>query len=481
MAQPSAYEQFLLELINRGRLDPLAEAVRYQNDLNEGLDPGTISSSAKQPLAWNGELADGARAHSAWMLDVDMFSHSGIGGSSPGNRMAAAGYEFTGSWAWGENIAWAGTTGSPDVARYVEIEHEGLFLSEGHRLNTMNGNFQEIGLGVTQGIFTSDGAGFNAVMTTENFARSGSKQFLTGVAFSDLNGDNFYSPGEGLAGVSFTARDLSGQVHSAMSMDAGGYQQTMASGDYTVTIGGVGLSNDLQVGITLGSENLKLDLVGDGAVACSGSLVMGINVRDGILLGTAESCAHGNTLDNLIEGNSGANLLKGNGGADDIRGNAGNDRIYGGAGEDLLSGGQGKDFLSGGEGADRLTGGEGGDYLFGGEGSDVFVYEATTDSCLAGGMDRIYDFVCGVDKIDVLDANLAAGLSSQSLAADRYADIYFAMEGVAANAMVEVDVTTGAKRGTYLFVNDGSSAISSSDMLVGLAGITGSLSLSDFI
>lgn len=68
-----------------------------------------------------------------------MFSHSGIGGSSPGNRMAAAGYEFTGSWAWGENIAWAGTTGSPDVARYVEIEHEGLFLSEGHRLNTMNG------------------------------------------------------------------------------------------------------------------------------------------------------------------------------------------------------------------------------------------------------------------------------------------------------------------------------------------------------
>ena len=51
--EPNDYEQYLLELINRGRADPAAEAARYGIDLNEGLSPGTISSDPKQPLAVN--------------------------------------------------------------------------------------------------------------------------------------------------------------------------------------------------------------------------------------------------------------------------------------------------------------------------------------------------------------------------------------------------------------------------------------------
>ena len=38
----TALEQMLLELINRARLDPAAEAARFGIDLNEGLAPGTI-------------------------------------------------------------------------------------------------------------------------------------------------------------------------------------------------------------------------------------------------------------------------------------------------------------------------------------------------------------------------------------------------------------------------------------------------------
>ena len=91
---PSDYEQYLLELVNRGRANPTAEAARYGIDLNEGLAPGTISSDPKQPLALNLNLIDAARGHSQWMLDNDVFSHTGAGGSSPGDRMTAAGYDF---------------------------------------------------------------------------------------------------------------------------------------------------------------------------------------------------------------------------------------------------------------------------------------------------------------------------------------------------------------------------------------------------
>jgi len=128
MAQPTAQEQYMLELINRARSNPNAEAARYNIDLNEGLAPGTISSEAKQPLAFNLSLIDAARDHSEWMLDQDTFSHTGSDGSDPGDRMENAGYSFTGSWTRGENIAWNGTTGTPDVTQSVATQHENLFV-----------------------------------------------------------------------------------------------------------------------------------------------------------------------------------------------------------------------------------------------------------------------------------------------------------------------------------------------------------------
>ena len=71
----SAPEQYLLELINRARLDPEREALRYGLDLNAGLEPSTIDSSAKQVLAANTSLENAAINHSRWMLDANVFSH----------------------------------------------------------------------------------------------------------------------------------------------------------------------------------------------------------------------------------------------------------------------------------------------------------------------------------------------------------------------------------------------------------------------
>ena len=92
---PTDVEQYLVELINRARANPAAEAARFGIDLNEGLPAGTISTAPKPPLAVNPFLTDAARGHSQWMLDHDVFSHTGAGGSTPTQRMQAAGYVLT--------------------------------------------------------------------------------------------------------------------------------------------------------------------------------------------------------------------------------------------------------------------------------------------------------------------------------------------------------------------------------------------------
>lgn len=87
----TAAEQYLLELINRARLDPAAEARRLGLNLNDNLAPGSIDASAKQVLAPNALLETAATAHSKWMLAADVFSHNGSNGSTPASRVTATG------------------------------------------------------------------------------------------------------------------------------------------------------------------------------------------------------------------------------------------------------------------------------------------------------------------------------------------------------------------------------------------------------
>ena len=64
-AYPTAQEQLLVEMINRGRSDPAAEATRYGISLNEGVEPeDLILPGAKQPVAVNLNLTYAAKEHS---------------------------------------------------------------------------------------------------------------------------------------------------------------------------------------------------------------------------------------------------------------------------------------------------------------------------------------------------------------------------------------------------------------------------------
>jgi len=189
----------MLELINPARLDPLAEATRLGIGLNDGQAAGTLVGTARQVLAPNRFLDDSAQDQSIRQLGHDLFSHTGVSGSSAGDRMASAGCAFSGNWTWAETISRTGTAGTLDPTGAIPAQHDSLFISAGHRQNILSDAFREIGTGQEIGMVISSGAKFNASMVTQNFARSGSAVLVTGVACDDADQDGFHSLGEGVA------------------------------------------------------------------------------------------------------------------------------------------------------------------------------------------------------------------------------------------------------------------------------------------
>lgn len=319
----TAQEQYFLELVNTARLDPQAEAARQGIGLNVGLEPGTIGPDAVQPLAANPLLSQAAADHSQWMLANDVFSHTGEGGSDPGDRMADVGFVFDGAWSWGENLAWSGTTGTLDPDAAIDTHHDGLFASPGHRENLFAAQFRETGIGQETGTFFAQGQDWNASMLTHKFAKSGSEVFLTGVVYSDADGDGAYSIGEGTDGLAITA---AGQ--SVLSAAAGGYNLGLAPGTAVqVTLGSDVAQMEVAVDLTAG--NVKLDVV-DGVIATSGNVTLGDGATDVQILGAMDTAVTGNAANNTVRIGHGDNLIDGGAGRDTVvfSGNQADFEIY---------------------------------------------------------------------------------------------------------------------------------------------------------
>ena len=452
-------EQYLLELINRARLDPASEARRFGLDLNSDLASGTITVDAKEVLAPDAYLESSAHNHAVWMLTNNSFTHEGSGGSNPGDRMAAAGYDFSGVWTWRENLAWVGSTGSVDLEDAILNHHEGLYRSAGHRANTFAEDIREIGIGQVAGPYFDGSTDFNASMLTLNFAQSGPDVFLTGVSYTDSNNDAFYSMGEGSSGLWF---DIGGT--RAYAASAGGYGlETDANSNAFVTVGS-GSNVLATLRVDLGEGSAKLDVVtesnGDQLLALSKSAELVSGIADAYLLGSADLELTGNSLANDLIGNTGDNklyglggndMLSGGEGADDIFGGDGNDYLTGGGGRDaswgtllsaaagsqsadMLSGGNGNDTLMGLSGDDTLDGGAGDDEMTGGGGRDTFIFN--------GGSDRVTDFGAYVDTLQLEAASLgdaemtvgdvlALGHISDGNAVFNFGDDILTLDGIA--------------------------------------------------
>ncbi len=114
-------------------------------------------------------LNSAAEDHSRWMLETNTFSHDGVDGSSPSDRMEAAGYEFLGNSLSLENIGWQSARGEEGFADDVAQVHAGLMASPGHRANILNPDAEDIGIGIEIGTFSGNGGDFEAVMVTQVF------------------------------------------------------------------------------------------------------------------------------------------------------------------------------------------------------------------------------------------------------------------------------------------------------------------------
>jgi Ca2+-binding RTX toxin-like protein len=136
MSTPTNLETYFLQLVNETR-----------------------TKAGAKPLTFDGELLDSSDAHSAWMDQTDTFSHTGVSGSSAGQRMTSAGYGWQG---WGENIAYSS---GPLNEATVQKLHDMLVNSPGHYANIVNGKFEEIGIGLKTGTIN----GYNVVFVTQNF------------------------------------------------------------------------------------------------------------------------------------------------------------------------------------------------------------------------------------------------------------------------------------------------------------------------
>jgi hypothetical protein len=233
----STHEVLMLELVNRARLDPSAEAARYGIDLNQGLSPGTLTPEPRPPLAHNEHLMLAARGHSQWMLETNMFGHTGEGGSSITDRMSAAGYVFTGTWGAAENISVTGSIPAPNLTDAIISQHQGLFESASHRINILSAGYRELGVGQQTGDFTFNSGTLPSSMITQNFARSGSGYFITGVVYRDSDHNRRYSAGEGMGNITVSAGSA-----STLTNNAGAYRIARPNGAYTVAFFGNNLN-----------------------------------------------------------------------------------------------------------------------------------------------------------------------------------------------------------------------------------------------
>jgi Ca2+-binding RTX toxin-like protein len=398
-----------LELINRARLDLAVEAARYCVSLNEGLGAGAIGTEALQVLAPSDTLSDAADAHSLWMLATNSFSYGGARGSTAGDRIQNNNYEFQGQWAWRENLAWVGSTGSINLQAAIEQHHQGLYKSSSHRMNTFAGNMQEACIRQVAGQLNQNWVTNNSSMLTVNLPSTGSDVFLTSVSFRDTDKDGFYFIGEGMSGVWFLTDDAIERTASA-----GGYGIEVAPKNILTVKIGSGQKLISVVETDLSDGYVKLDLVfqadGTRLLQVSGDTTLVWGVGSAELLGSGNLTLTGNVATNYLKGNFGYNIIDGDGGNDVIWGMGGtdlviggygNDRIYGGAGSDLLIsnyaadniyGESDNDKLFGGDhadelyvsyGNDRFDGGAGSDVMTGGPGSDLFIFSAGHDVIMA--------------------------------------------------------------------------------------------------
>ena len=277
---PDAGEQKMLWFMNRARTDPVAEGnwlasitapdVAYARSYF-GVDLGALRSAfaaleAKPPAAFDIRLHDASVLHSLDLIARDSQDHTGqfdkvyaSGFSCNGGRASV--FSYTRSPLHGHaalNIDWG--SGTPD----------GMQSPPGHRQAIM-GVWSYSGAGLTNvGLalvpVLDQGLRVGPLVFSGAYCQAGAgdyNRFIVGTVWDDLDLDDEYDEGEGLANV-LVAPDHGS--YYAITGDAGGYAIPItSSGSYTVTFSG-GELNAAQIvrEVAVGSGSVLLDVKQSG-------------------------------------------------------------------------------------------------------------------------------------------------------------------------------------------------------------------------
>ena len=402
MSQANALEVYMLQLINAERA-------------KEGLPPFTF----------NNILNESSEDHSLWMLQNDIFSHTGVGGSTPGERIVDAGYVLQGTWATGENIGFQSQRGAAGFEDDVRDIHIALMNSPGHRANIMSTSYDEIGIGIEIGTYK----GYPSVMITQNFGATDATSNPTPPAPPTSSvirleaGQTSVTLPHANAHVTVHGNGLNNRITGAANnetFNGGDGSDTLIGGAGNDTLNGQnhsdrlfgGAGNDALIGgagadIMYGEAGNDTMNSGDDADRLYGGSGNDL-LRAGWAFGTTVDGLWGDSGNDTLLGESGYDMLDGGTGNDLLDGGTQADNLYGQAGNDTLRGGQGHDRLFAGDGNDFARGGTENDGLFGGSGNDTLAGES--------GNDRMFGEV-GEDRLDGGAGNdtLYGGASNDTL------------------------------------------------------------------
>jgi hypothetical protein len=276
---PSPAEQRMLWLMNRARLDPTAEGIwlaesddsdikngrdYFGVDINE-LKAAFAALDAKPPAAFDIRLHDASEEHSLDLIARDAQDHTGqyervqaTTFACNGSRLSVFSFSRSALNAHAAlNIDWGfGPFGMQDPPghRYAIM---GVWPYAGPGLTNVglamvpeNDSNTQVGPLVFSGAYCQAGTGDH-------------NRFLVGTVWNDLDMDNEYDEGEGLAGVTVTPDS---GTYFAITGDAGGYAIPIeATGTYSVTFSGGGMGPGSVVRtVDVGADSVLLDLKTDG-------------------------------------------------------------------------------------------------------------------------------------------------------------------------------------------------------------------------
>ena len=316
MANFTPQEQLMLELINRARMDPAGEAARYGIALNEGPPGITLTATPKQVLAGNDKLGLAADKHSDWMITNDIFSQTETPGSphfyatGSFDRMDKALY--TGAYAQGENISYIFSAAALNTTQAMVAMERKLFVDSGyafrgHRVNILDANYDEVGIGQFNGTWTQGGKNYHGSAVTQDFGGSPLRMFITGVVYNDtVTNDNFFTVGEQTVG-----RLVDGSGASDTTGAGGGYElEYSTAGSKSVTFHLA--TGNVIVRLALGATNIKVDIVNGHELWTNASLsAVSTTATELHALGISGMTLTGSGASEKIYGNNGANILKG--------------------------------------------------------------------------------------------------------------------------------------------------------------------------